>query len=92
MKSPYESRLFCSIISLACAWFLFVDFRDNQKINFLNLIMFICTTYLALHKKKKSIEELKTEIKPVEKKEISIDEDKDLQLTQIFKKELLNKK
>ena len=92
MKSPYESRLFCSIISLAYAWFLFVDFRDNQKINFLNLIMFICTTYLALHKKKKSIEELKTEIKPVDKKEISLDEDKDLQLTHIFKKEFLNKK
>lgn len=52
MKSPYENRYFCAIIALACAWFMFTDYRDNQKINIINLTMFICTSYLALHKKK----------------------------------------
>lgn len=92
MKSPYENRLFCGVVSLACSWFIYTDFRDNHKINILNLIMFLCTTYLALYKKKIDAE---TTILPENKKTISLDkktdisefdEEKELQLSKTFRK------
>jgi len=92
MKNPYESRLFCGFVSVACAWFIYTDFRDNHKINILNLIMFLCTTYLALHKKKIKIQEddllKKKETISIEKNtDISdFDEEKELKLNKIFKK------
>lgn len=55
MKSPYENRWFCAFIALSCAWFMFTDYRDNEKINIINLMFFICTTYLALSKKKDNL-------------------------------------
>lgn len=92
MKSPYESRLFCSFVSLACAWFIYTDFRDNHKINILNLIMFLCTTYLALDKKKIEINQTSLNEKNkntiLEKKTdmTEFDEEKELQLSKTFRK------
>ena len=86
MKSPYESRIFCSLVSMACMWFLYTDFRDNNKINILNLIMFLCTTYLAFNKRQKIHNLQKNFNSSVKKKLDIIDEDKELQLTKTFKK------
>ncbi len=55
MKSPFENRWFCAFFSLICAWFLFTDYSDNEKINIVNLMFFICSTYLALVKKKDNL-------------------------------------
>lgn len=92
MKSPYESRFFCSVVSLACTWFIYTDFRDNHKINILNLIFFLCTTYLALHKKKTaenqtSFYNTKNNCSIEKQTDINeFDEEKELQLSRTFKK------
>lgn len=53
MKSPFENRFFCSMISLLSAWCIFTDFKNHHGINIVNFLFFFCSTYLALHKKKK---------------------------------------
>lgn len=91
MKSPYESRLFCTLVSTMCVWFIYKDWTESHKLYFMNLIIFLCTTYLALHKKKTTEVSESTCIKTEDssEKKTSLEEfntHKELQLTQTFKK------
>lgn len=48
MKSPFENRWFCFIISGLTAYCLMTDWQDFHTINILNLVIFFLSTFLSL--------------------------------------------
>lgn len=89
MKSIFENRLFCTIMSLACAWFMYQDLIEYSKINILNLIYLVGFTFLTFHKNKKvatTTENHFTNTKTSEKKSLELNPEDELQLTNTFKK------
>ncbi len=54
MKSPFQYKWFCFVISLMSAYFIYIDLTKDNKVNFLNLLWFIGSTYLFFcHKSEK---------------------------------------
>lgn len=99
MKSPYKNRWFCAVFSVVLTYFLIEGWNTNHKINILNLMLFICTTFLALHPNKGTSDKFAPEDK--EKKNLcssileetpldlqSIQDNADLKLTDTFKKKI----
>lgn len=52
MKSPFQYRWFCFVVSLMSAYFLYIDLTKDNKVNLLNLLWFIGSTYLFFFNKK----------------------------------------
>lgn len=97
MKTIFDNRLFCISMSLVCAWFIYQDFSQHSTINILNLLYFSGFTFLSFCKKSTQKEysilnnheknsALDTSIN-IENTKITqqFNEDKELQLTKIFK-------
>lgn len=92
MKNIFDNRWFCFGMSLACAWFMYQDFSEHSKINILNLLYFICFTFLALYRKKPTIQSSGSQTNNLHittnKKDFltDINEEQELKLTKTFKK------
>lgn len=54
MKSPFQYRWFCFITSIMSAYFIYMDLSKDHKVNLINLLWFIGTTYLFFSHDKSS--------------------------------------
>ena len=79
MKTPYEKRWFCILISVIFGYFIYIDFQTHHTFNFLNVLILGCSTFLSFcPEKKKEIFYKPSLPKP--------NAENDLKITNTFKK------